>query len=164
MTLPPIPTADRYSIYTGQVTNWPMVVLSSVLAVPFVGMTVADGLWWEIALPLALALAGILVNVLTASSVRATAGPNGLTVHWGLIGWPRARYALDDIRLAEVVHVPWWRVSWGFWWTPWRTCCTVQSGPTLRLTLRSGRTVTVTVPEPASAVAALHHATRALDT
>jgi hypothetical protein len=149
------PAADQYSIYTGQATNWPTVASTSIGAAAVVGTAVVGGLWWEIAIPVGLTIIGIVANVLTSSSVRATAGPNGVTVHWGLVGWPRAHYPLDRIVRAEVIDLPWWQVSWGFWWTPRRTCCTVQSGPTLRLTLRDGRIVTLTVPEPAEAVAAL---------
>jgi hypothetical protein len=101
---------------------------------------------------------GVLAEVLTGSSVRATAGPNGFTIRWGLIGWPRCTYRLDEIERAEVIDLPWWRVSYGLWWTPRRTNCTVRSGPTLRLSLRNQRTVTITVPDPAAAVAALHEA------
>lgn len=65
---------------------------------------------------------------------------------------------LDDIERAEEIDLPWWRVSYGFWWTPKRTNCTVRSGPTVRLSLRNGRIVTITVPEPEDAVAALREA------
>lgn len=109
-------------------------------------------------LPLLLVSVGALANVLTASSVRATAGPNGFTIRWGLVGWPRCTYPLDKIASAEVIDLPWWRVSWGFWWTPRRTSCTVRTGPTVRLSLSNGRVVTTTVPGPAAAVAALHEA------
>ena len=160
MTAVPHPSPDRYSIYTGEVTNWPMVASASVGAVALVGGAVAGGLWWEIAIPMALVALGIVLNVLTASSVRATAGPNGVTVHWGMVGWPRAHYPLAAIAHAEVIDLAWWRVSWGFWWTPRRTCCTLQAGPTLRLALHNGRTVTITVPEPDDAVAAVHDAQR----
>jgi len=108
--------------------------------------------------PLVLVAIGVLANVLTASSVRATAGPNGFTIRWGLVGWPRCTYRLDEIERAEVIDLPSWRVSYGMWWTPKRTNCTVRNGPTLRLSLRNGRIVTVTVPEPAAAVAALREA------
>ena len=148
----------KYSIYTGRVTNWPMVVITSVLAVPLVVLTVVGGRSWEVVVPLGLCAVGIVLNVLTASSVRATAGPNGVTVHWGLLGWPRGQYAIADIERAEVIDLSWWFVSWGYWWTPRRTCCTVQAGPTLRLTLRTGRTVTVTVPNPEAALAAIQGA------
>lgn len=161
MTSLPAPDTAKRSIYTGRVTNWPMVIGTSFAAVPLVGIMAKGGLWWEVALPLGLALVGVVLNVVTASNVRATAGPNGVTVHWGAIGWPRAHYPLVDIVQAEVIDLRWWAVSWGFWWTPRRTCCTVRSGDTLRLTLRNRRTVTITVPEPAAAVAALEEARRA---
>lgn len=64
--------------------------------------------------PLLRVVLGVAANVLTASSVRATAGPNGFTVRWGLVGWPRCTYCLDEIARAEVVDLPWWRVSCGF--------------------------------------------------
>jgi hypothetical protein len=78
-----------------------------------------------------------------------------VAIHWGFVGWPRARYTLDRIQDAWVVDIPWQSVSYGFWWTPSRTVCTVRSGPALRLRLLSGRTITVTVPDPHAAVAAL---------
>ena len=155
MTSLPFSGSDRTSIYTGRATNWPTVISTSVAAVPIVGMAVAGGPWWVVSVPLGLTAIGIALNVLTASSVRATAGPNGVTVHWGLVGWPHSQYRLADIERAEVIDLRWWFVSWGFWWTPRRTCCTVRSGPTLRLALRNGRTVTITVPEPDMAVAAI---------
>lgn len=146
-------------VYTGRSTSWPMVLGTSVAVIPLVAIPALEGAWgWAVVIPLVLAAIGVAAELLTASSVRCTAGPNGVTVHWGVIGWPRSRYALAAIEDARVVDLPWWRVSWGFWWTPKRTSCTVRSGPTLRLALRSGRTVTITVPEPDAAVAALHEA------
>jgi hypothetical protein len=141
----------RHSIYTGRVTNWPMVILSIALAVPLAAMANTP----DLAVPLLVFAAVVLVNLLTATNVRTTAGPNGVTIRFGILGWPRGTYRIDRIRLAEVVDLPPWSVSYGFWWTPRRTCCTVRSGPTLRLTLRSGRTVTVTVPDPEAAVGVL---------
>lgn len=156
--LPSTPAAHR-SIYTGSATNWPMVVATSAGALLLVVMSRGAGASWTgIAIPLGLVVLGAVANALTASSVRATAGPNGFTIHWGFVGWPRCSYALDEIERAEVIDLAWWWVSYGFWWTPKRTCCTVRSGPTLRLTLSNGRTVTVTVPQPDTAVAALNEA------
>lgn len=154
----PITEPSRYAVYTGRTTSWPMVALScgGALLLALVAKD-SDGSWSDIAFiaPLLLVIVGALGEVLTGSSVRATAGPNGLTIHWGLIGWPRCTYRADEIEHAEVIDVPWWRVSYGLWWTPRRTNCTVRSGPTLRLSLRNGRTVTITVPDPDAAVAAL---------
>lgn len=151
---PPVTPTGR-TTYTGRVTAWPMVAATSLGAVVLIGFAlVGDGGVVDLVVPAAL-LVGIVANVLTASSVRTTAGAGGVTLRWGIVGWPRARYAVDEIDRTEVVEVPWWRVSWGFWWTPTRTTCTLRSGPALRLVLRSGRQVTVTVPEPAVAAAVL---------
>jgi hypothetical protein len=146
----------RHSIYTGRATNWPMVVLSVALAVPMVALS--DARSWAIP---ALVVAVVLVNALTATSVRTTAGPNGVTIRFGVIGWPRATYGIERIARAEVVDQHPWRVAYGFWWTPSRTNCTVRSGPALRVTLVTGRVVTVNVPDPQAAVAVLNEATAA---
>jgi len=161
MTSPPITDSTRHAVYTGRTTNWPMVATTCVGALFVVIMgKQSNGSWGDLlfVVPLMLVAIGILANVLTASSVRAAAGPNGFTIRWGLVGWPRCTYGLDEIDHAEVIELPSWRVSFGLWWTPKRTNCTVRSGPTVRLTLRNGRIVTVTVPEPAAAVAALREA------
>lgn len=159
MTSLPITGPGRFSIYTGRVTNWPAVILSSALAVLLLGfpLTSGDDSWGPAGLALLglLVAVGIALTVLTAASVRATAGPNGVTVRWGVVGWPRLSYRLADIERAEVFDLSLLWVAWGYWWTPRRTCCTVRSGPTLRLVLRNGRTVTVSVPDPAAAVAAI---------
>jgi hypothetical protein len=142
--------------YTGRATNWTSVVVSGLLLVPLLGLALTSGPVRSTgAAVTVLALLGLLGEVVTASDVRASCGPHGVSIRWGFLGWPRARYALDDVRDASVVHVPWWAVSYGFWWTPTRTVCTVRSGSALRLRLGSGRTVTVTVPDPDRALAAL---------
>lgn len=163
MTTDQASPAGSRTVYTGRTTAWSMVASTSLLAVLLiVGAATGDrsergatGVWTIVA---GLVAVGVLANVLTASSVRVSAGSNGLHIRWGVIGWPRSRYPLAEVALAEVVDVPWYRVTWGFWWTPTRTSCTVRSGPTLRLTLTTGRIVTVTVPDPARAVRALDEA------
>ncbi len=144
------------TVYTGRETNWTSIVISGLLLIPLIGIATASGSAPSTGVVVVvLALVGMLAEVLTASDVRATCGPQGVAVHWGVAGWPRARYVLDDIQDASVVVIPWWAASYGFWWTPKRTVCTVRSGPALRLRLRSGRSVTVTVPDASAAVAAL---------
>ncbi|MEZ5383217.1 MAG: hypothetical protein R2754_15665 [Microthrixaceae bacterium] len=156
MTSLPLASSGRHAVYTGRTTSWPMVASTCFGALLIVLMgRQATAPWSDLSLPLLLVAIGGLVNLLTASSVRATAGPNGLTIRWGLVGWPRCHYRLDEIANAEVIDLAWWRVSWGFWWTPKRTCSTVRSGPTVKLTLLNHRTVTLTVPEPDAVVAAL---------
>ncbi|NYI44693.1 hypothetical protein BJ993_001773 [Nocardioides aromaticivorans] len=140
--------------YTGRATNWTMVAVSGLLLVPLIGLASSD-VDRAFVLVVGLALLGVLAEVVTASDVRVACGTQGVSVHWGALGWPRASYPLDQIEDVSVVHVPWWAVSFGFWWTPWRTVCTVRSGPALRLRLRNGRRVTITVPDPAAAATAL---------
>lgn len=146
------------TVYTGRETNWWSVAISGLLLIPLLAMAIPSDSSPSIGIGvviLVLVLVGFLAEVITASDVRATCGPQGVAIFWGFIGWPRARYALDDIQDAWVVDVPWRSVSFGFWWTPKRTVSTVRSGPALRLRLLSGRVVTVTVPDPRAAVAAL---------
>ncbi len=154
----PITDPARHVAYTGRTTTWPLVASTCVAAVFVVVMAKeSNGAWTDLlfVVLLLLVVIGSLVNALTASSVRATAGPNGFTIRWGLIDWPRCTYPIDQIEHAEVIDLAWWRASYGFWWTPKRTNCTVRSGLTVRLSLRNHRTVTVTVSEPDAAVAAL---------
>jgi hypothetical protein len=147
------------TVYTGRATNWTSVVISGLLLVPLIGLAITSGTVFKTGLAVtALALAGLLAEVLTASDVRASSGSHGVCIYWGIMGWPRARYSLSEVREASVVEVPWWAVSYGFWWTPSRTVCTVRSGPALRLRLDNGRTITVTVPDPQAALAAMRSA------
>jgi hypothetical protein len=136
-----------------------MVVLSTVLVVPLLTLGNTGGRSWrDLAVPVLIAAAAVLLNVLTASSVRTAAGPNGVSVRFGLLGWPRCDYRIERIERAEVVDLSPWSVAYGFWWTSRRTYCTVRSGPALRLTLDTGRIVTITVPDAHAAVAAIHQA------
>ena len=148
----------RHSVYTGRATNWPMVVLSVALAVPLLALSdMSAGDRGDLMILLFIGV-GVLLEVLTGSSVRTAAGPQGVTVRFGVLGWPRCTYRLAQIAHAEVIDLRLWSVVYGLWWTPRRTCCTVRSGPTLRLTLHSGRTVTITVPDAAAAVAVIREA------
>ena len=158
MTTDQAPASSRRTVYTGRTTNWPMVVATSAGAVLLVvtGAT-GEGGWLDLAVPLLVAV-GVLANVLTSSSVRASAGPQGLDIRWGVVGWPHCTYPLATIEHAEVIDLSWWRVSFGLWWTPRRTSCTIRSGDTLRLVLTNGRIITVTVPDPHLAVQAIEDA------
>ncbi|CAB4771754.1 unannotated protein [freshwater metagenome] len=146
------------TVYTGRATNWLGVIVSGLLLVPLVGLTATNSVDTTVVLVGLLALIGLLAEVATASDVRATCGRQGVSFYWGVAGWPRASYRLDDIAEATIATIPWWAVSYGLWWTPWRTVCTVRIGPALRLRLDNGRTVTVTVPDPHAALDALRSA------
>ncbi|WP_426506055.1 hypothetical protein ACPPVO_49525 [Dactylosporangium sp. McL0621] len=165
MTASALPGRGRYSIYTGRVTNWPLVVaLGVALMAPLLLMGgMSRGSWSDPAgpaIPLLVAAVALLLSVLTGLNVRTAAGPNGVTVHCGMLGWPRRTYRLEAIAHAEVVDLPpsLWRMSLGFWWTPRQTYFTVRPGPVLRLALNTGRSVAITVPDPHAAVAIIHEA------
>ncbi|MCU1369349.1 MAG: hypothetical protein JWO77_543 [Ilumatobacteraceae bacterium] len=150
------PATGRRTVYTGRTTNWPVVALTVALALALIVMGwSSEGSWSGLALNGFLISIGIILEILTGSSVRVAAGPNGLAIRWGLIGWPRCTYPLDQIAAAEVVDLPMHRVSYGLWWTPRRTHSTIRRGPTVQLTLTSGRIVLATAPDPARAVQAL---------
>ena len=165
MTASALPGPNRYSIYTGRVTNWPLVVaLSAALIVPPLLLgSLSHGSWLDPAgppIPLLVAAATVLITVLTGLSVRTAAGPNGVSVHCGVLGWPRRTYRLEQIEHAEVIDLApsLWRVSLGLWWTPRHTYFTVRTGPALRLALHTGRSVTITVPDPHAAVTIIREA------
>lgn len=107
--------------------------------------------------PIALALAALVVGLVTSTSLRVTIGPRGVQVRCGVFGWPRFDYPRGRISGGEIVSVSIWR-SWncGVTWTPrggWAFF--LRSGPALRLTLTNGRRVTVGVTDPRAALDAL---------
>jgi len=89
------------------------------------------------AVPPLTAAVAVLIIVLTGLSVRTAAAPNGISVHCGMVGWPRRIYRLEEIERAEVIDLSpsLWRVSTGFWWTPRNTYFAVRTGPALVLAL-----------------------------
>jgi len=91
----------RHAVSTGRATNWPMVLLSSVVMVPLVLVSGAEpGADPALdAMMLGLAVVVVLVNLVTATTVRTAVGPNGVGVRSGVLGlaaghlpgWRRAR-------------------------------------------------------------------------
>lgn len=153
-----------HTTYTGRSTNWPLIWLSIALVLPLLVMAKgSEGSWTslDIVVPLAVIVSAVSASVVTASSVRATAGANGVTVHFGVFGWPRFRYPISRIRHAEAIEIPSSRWGCGIWWSPRRgLMLTLRTGPALRLILITGRKVTISTPHPAAAVTALETARR----
>ena len=143
--------------YSGRVTNWPILCLLVGLAVPFLIFGSEGQSLQDLILPYAIVAAAVAATVLTTSSVRATAGANGVQVRFGPLGWPRFHYPSERISRAVVVDIaPWSMLGWGIYWSPGRgLLLTLRSGPALRLHLTNGRKVTVSMPDPAAACAAL---------
>jgi hypothetical protein len=153
-----------HTIYSGRSTNWLMICLSIALVLPLLAMaTGSKGSWSSVdfLIPLLVVVSAAAVNLLTATSLRTTAGPNGITVHFGVLGWPRFRYPMHRIQHVEAIEVPrsqWW---WGMYWSPRRgLMLTLRTGPALKLTLTNGRKVTISTPQPQAAILAIDSARR----
>ena len=151
-----------HTIYSGRSTNWLMICLTIALVLPILPMAAGSkGSWSSVdfLIPLLVVVSFAAVNLLTATSLRTTAGPNGITVHFGVLGWPRFRYPLHRIQHVEAIEVPrsqWW---WGMYWSPRRgLMLTLRTGPALRLRLTNGRKVTISTPQPQAAVLAIDSA------
>jgi hypothetical protein len=155
-------STQDHSVYTGRTTNWPMIWLTTALVVALVALAPgSEGSWTEVGLlvPLLVAIGAAAVNLLTATSVRATAGPQGVTVHFGVFCWPRFRYPIERIRHVEAISIPSSQWAWGLYWSPRKGLMrTLRTGPALRLTLNKGRHVTISTPNPAAAVDTLTRA------
>ncbi len=142
------------TVYSGRVTNWPLFWVANLLGLALVALS-------GLGAPGLIAVAVVVVGAnLVVSSVRTTAGPNGVVVRFGILGVPRFRYPIADIAGAEAVDVPFSRMGgWGVHWSPWRgTRLTIRSGPQLRLHLTDGRTVTISANDPAAAASVVGHA------
>jgi hypothetical protein len=152
--------ARPHTVYTGRSTNWPAIVLSTALVVPLIVLGLgSEGSWTALGflIPMAVVVVTVVVNLVTASSVRATAGPKGVIVNFGVFGWPRFRYPIERIQHAEAIEIPSTQWAWGIYWSPRRgLMLTLRTGQALRLILTNGRKVTISTPHPEAAVAAIH--------
>lgn len=157
-------TARISILYSGRATNWGALGLTTALVVPLLvsgAMSTGSRSAPGFVIPLAIVAVAALVNLLTLSSLRTFAGPNGVSIHFGAFGWPRYHYALSRIQHVEAVQIPksWW--AWGITWSPRRgLMLTLRSGPALQLTLTNGRRVTISTPHPHDAVHAIEAARR----
>jgi hypothetical protein len=151
-----------HTIYSGRSTNWPMICLSIALVLPLLVLAKgSNGSWSAVGflIPLLVVIAPAVANLLTATSLRTTAGPNGVAVHCGVLGWPRFRYPMHRIQHVEAIEIPRSLWGWGMYWSPRRgLMLTLRTGPALRLTLTNGRKVTISTPQPQAAVLAIDSA------
>lgn len=148
------------TVYSGHTTNWPAVILATGAAIPLVGLALAgsprDPIVWVSA---ALIMLAVLLTVAWSTSLRVTIGGQGVAVRFGLLGWPRVSYPLERIASAEAVTLSRLATTWGIWWSRRDGLrLTLRSGPAVRLTLVSGRRVTINVEQPHAAVATLNAA------
>ncbi len=147
--------------YSGRTTNWPMLWLTIAFGAPLLVMgAMSEGPASGLVLPLTFVVAMLVFNGVTATSLRASTGPSGVIVRFGVLGWPRFAYPLDRIERAEVTTISSLSMlAWGIsWWPGSGLRLAMGPGPALRITLTGGRQVTVSVPDPALAAATLEAA------
>jgi len=105
---------------------------------------------------------GALV-IVSVSSVRVVAGPDGLAVGFGPWGWPVRRHLMTRIRSVRVEKRSALRyMGLGLRILPHGTRIVLGTGDTLVVELDSGRTFGVTVPDAARAARFLDEARREL--
>ena len=151
---------DRITtLYSGRTTNCVALGLTTALIVPLLAMGAGSKDAWTapaFVIPLAVVAVVALINLLTLSSIRTLAGPNGVSIHFGAFGWPRYHYPLAKIQDMVAVQIPisWW--AWGITWSPRRgLMLTLRNGPALQLTLTNHRKVTISTPHPEEAIQAI---------
>lgn len=157
--------ARANTAYSGRTTNWPMLWFTAAAALPLLSLgAMSSGPATDLVLPLTVVTAMLVVNALTATSLRASTGENGVLVRFGAFGWPRFSYPLERIAHAEAIVIPAWSIlGWGISWWPGRGLhLTLWTGPALRLRLTNGRRITISMPDPQAAVATLEQARAAV--
>ena len=148
-------------VYSSHSTNWPVVVLTVILAVPIAGFSrPAHGgpalIEWAPSLLVLLLL--VVVGVMTATSLRVTIGPTGVNARFGTLRLPRFRYAVETIVSARPTTIQPWATPGIFWTHRDGLRLALRSGPALRLTLNTGRRITIAVDDAGSALEALRRA------
>ncbi|MFN2555770.1 MAG: hypothetical protein ABR592_02675 [Nitriliruptorales bacterium] len=108
---------------------------------------------------------GLCLVGLALSSVRVAAGPAGLRIAMGPLGWPVIRIGLHRIEKATAVHVDPLRswLGWGYRGSVTlfgRAALVLRRGPGLRLDLNGGKSFLVTVDDAVTAAAVLNDCVR----
>jgi MFS family permease len=134
------------AFWSGRAANPAM--LWTLLLVPGAIVLLSAGIPWPTAVWIA--LVGIAVTAVSYR-LRATVGTTGVTIRFGLFGFPWRHIGLSDIREATVREL----TTFGDGGLGLRvnsvtgtTAYKVRGGPALALTLESGRTILVSVDDP----------------
>lgn len=97
----------------------------------------------------------VLVGVMTATSLRVTIGPTGGNARFATLRLPRFRYPVEAIVSARPATIRAWASPGIFWTSRDGLRLALRSGPALRLTLDSGRRITIAVDDVGTALQAL---------
>jgi hypothetical protein len=152
---------SRIDVYSSHSTNWPVLGVTVALAVPIAAFSrPPEGApplsQWAPSLLVLLVL--VIVGVATATSLRVTVGPTGVTARFGTLRLPRFHYPVATISSARAGVIRPWATPGIFWTHRDGLRLALRSGPALRLTLTNGRRITVGVDDAGPALQALRDA------
>jgi len=143
--------------------RWPYVIFYIEIAVLVALMIAAivTGIGSLFISALAVGVSSLAILLFTKITVQA--GPDGLTILYGPLNWPRQNFQLDDIEHATVIDDlnPWKWGGWGYRGTLRifrRAAVNLRRGPAIRLDLTRKRVFVVTVDQPALGVNVLNQA------
>lgn len=159
---PPVTEApDRVTVAPGEAVVWVGGASGRKLVVVSALLLVGAALAVVFAPPeprtiLVVVLPVVALAVAAFGQVRVTAGPRGLTVACGWLGWPRLRVPIEDVADVVVEDVaPMSYGGWGLRQVPGATAVVVRRGEGLRIERRGGRAFVVTVDDAARAAGVL---------
>lgn len=153
--------AEPVEIAPGEAVVWSGGATGALVYVlPVAGAALAAILWLTTSDPGvrggATGVAVVAVALVFLVRVRVTAGPYGLVVALGPLGWPRVKVALDRIEDVTVEHVePMAYGGWGYRLVPGARGVIVRRGPGLRVARRGRPDLVVTVDDARTAAGVL---------
>ena len=155
--------APAMTLQPGQRTAWSSMLRNNwLIGLSFAVIILGPLLMFAPHTPLWLLAVVVIVGLgtLALSSIRVSAGTDGLSVRYGYLPWPSTTIDLHQIKEASVIDVD--PVAWGGW--GYRGTLTfmhqaavvLRSGPGIRLDLVDGRVFVVTIDDPATPVALIN--------
>lgn len=154
-TVAPLPLpADGQLVWVGR-QSWSVARVLGPALVAVGGLVTAVRVAPEtLILGATLMLVGVLLW--SATSIAVAAGPAGLKVRFGPLGWPAVRVALADVERVEVVDVePLAYGGWGYRIVPGVRAVVIRRGVGLRIGRRARPDLIVTVDDAATAAGVL---------
>ncbi len=156
--LPP-PTPGERALWNAALTAPWAVALGALMAM-------LGGILWFVGPgpAIGVGLLGAGAAVATLGHIDVFADRRGLTVVYGVFGWPRTRIPLDRMTSADEIEVR--PMRWGGWGYRGslllfrRAAVVLRGGPGLRVQLQDGAVYVVTIDDAATGAAVLN---RALD-
>ncbi|MDE0600189.1 MAG: DUF1648 domain-containing protein [bacterium] len=133
--------------------RWPLVLGLAILLVGLALLLITE-LW------IGLVMLGISILMTFFGRIRVTADRSGLSVRYGVLGWPRRSIPIRRIAAARAVDIR--PTEWGGWGYRGslaimrRAAVVLRAGPGIRLDLRDGKVFAVTIDDPEDPVRLLN--------